>query len=351
MPRPRSVGVAVGGRAGESEGGMGMGRQRVFSGVQPTADSMHLGNYLGAVKGMLVLQETCDCVFAVVDYHAITVPYEPARLAGRVLGVATDYLAAGLDPAKAALLVQSDVPEHVELAWLLGVGVPVAKLRQLPTFKDKAARTGAGNVGLLCYPLLMAADILIYKAELVPVGRDQLPHIEVTREIARLFNRTFGETFPEPQGRTGEAAVVPGLDGGGAMSKSVPGSYIALSDPPEEIRRKLSQAVTDPARQRRRDPGDPMRCNLYTIHGFYTPAEKRAELAHSCRTAGIGCLECKALLAEEIIADLAPLQARRAELATHPDTVRDVLRDGARRARPLAQATLAEVRERMGFVT
>lgn len=324
--------------------------ERVFSGVQPTADSIHIGNYLGAVKGMVALQDEFDCIFSVVDYHAITVDYDPAKLAGRVLSVATDYLAAGLDPSKVALMVQSDVPEHVELAWLLGVAVPVAKLRQLPTYKDKRARTGNTNVGLLCYPLLMAADILIYKANVVPVGRDQLPHIEITREIGRLFNRTFGETFPEPQGRVNVAAVVPGLDGGGAMSKSVPGSFIALSDTPDEIRTKLSRAVTDPARQRRRDPGDPERCNLYTIHGFYTPEAKRAELAQGCRAGEIGCVECKKLLAEAMIADLAPLQARRAELVARPDTVRDVLREGARRVRPLAQATVAEVRERMGFV-
>lgn len=171
---------------------------RVFSGVQPTGDGMHIGNYLGAVRGMLDLQRDHDCVFAVVDYHAITVPYEAARMPDRVLGVATDYLAAGLDAQRAALIVQSDVPEHVELAWLLGVGLPVAKLAQLPTYKDKQARSGTANVGLLCYPLLMAADILIYKAELVPVGRDQVPHVELTREVARLFNRTFGATFPEP---------------------------------------------------------------------------------------------------------------------------------------------------------
>lgn len=304
---------------------------RVFSGVQPTADSIHLGNYLGAVQGMLALQDEHDCVFAVVDYHAITMPYDPARMPGRVLSVAAEYLAAGLDPGRAALIVQSDVPEHVELAWLLGVGLPVAKLEQLPNYKDKKARTGTASVGLLCYPLLMAADILIYKAELVPVGRDNVPHVELTREVARLFNRTYGDTFPEPQERLNEAANVPGLDGGGAMSKSVPGSEIALSDPAEEIRRKLSRAVTDPARQRRHDPGEPSRCNIYTIHGFYTPAGKREELARGCRSGQIGCLECKRVLAGEIIADLAPLQARRAELATHPDTVRDVLRDGARR--------------------
>ncbi len=323
---------------------------RVFSGVQPTADSIHIGNYLGAVRGMLDLQEQHACVFAVVDYHAITVPYEPVRMPGRVLSVAADYLAAGLDPRKSILMVQSDVPEHVELAWLLGVGLPVAKLEQLPTYKDKKAKTGTANVGLLSYPLLMAADILIYKADLVPVGQDQVPHIELTREVARLFNRTYGDVFPEPQAHLTGAAVVPGLDGGGAMSKSVPGSYIALSDPPEEIRRKLSQAVTDPARQRRRDPGEPGRCNIYTIHGFYTSEEERQALTRGCRGAEIGCLECKRVLADEIVAALAPLQARRAELVAHPDTVRDVLRDGAARVRPLAAATVEEVRSKMGLV-
>jgi tryptophanyl-tRNA synthetase len=203
---------------------MKQNRDRVFSGIQPTGDSIHLGNYHGAVQGMLALQETHDSIYAVVDYHAITVSYDPALMPRRVLNIAADYLAAGLDPERTILMVQSDVPEHVELAWLLGVQMPVPKFEQLPTYKDKKARHGSASFGLLAYPILMAADILIYKATRVPVGKDQLPHIEFTREVARQFNNTFGHTFPEPLAFQTPGAVVPSLKGEGAMAKSVPGS-------------------------------------------------------------------------------------------------------------------------------
>lgn len=324
-------------------------RNRVFSGIQPTGDSLHLGNYHGAVQGMLALQETHDCIYAVVDYHAITMPYDPALMPQRVLNIAAEYLAAGLDPERTILMVQSDVPEHVELAWLLGAQMPVPKFEQLPTYKDKKARYGSASFGLLAYPILMAADILIYKATAVPVGRDQLPHIEFTREVARRFNNTFGQTLPEPQAFQTQGAVVPGLKGPGAMAKSVPGSYIALSDPPEVIRQRLAHAYTDPARQRSTDPGEPTRCNVYAIHQLYTPPEQLEQIANGCRSAGIGCLECKRILADEIVVRLSPIQERRRALLADPDCVRDVLADGARRAHPLARATLTEVKEKMGL--
>lgn len=326
-----------------------MGGKRVFSGIQPTADSLHLGNYLGAIVGMLELQEEHECVFAVVDYHAITVQYDPSQLPRRVLDVAMDYLAAGVDAERSILMVQSDVHEHVELSWILGCLTTVNKLRQLPTYKDKVARTGVAGLGLLAYPVLMAADILLYKAELVPVGKDQLPHIEFTREVARAFNRTFAPLFPEPQAHLTSGAVVPSLLGQGAMAKSVPGSYIAVADEPEVIARKLARAVTDPARQRLRDAGEPTRCNVYTLHRLYTSAEQLAEIAAGCRQATIGCLDCKAILAREISESLAPFRERRRQLAADPDYVRDVLHDGAQRARPIAQATMAEVKRAMGL--
>ncbi len=326
-----------------------MEEQRVFSGIQPTGDSVHLGNYLGAIKGFLALQDTHECIFSVVDYHAITAPYEPAAMPRRILNVALDYLAAGLDPSRSTLMIQSHVPEHVELSWILGCLTPVSKLEQLPTYKDKRAHYGSALFGLLAYPLLMAADILIYKAGLVPVGRDQLPHIEFTREVARKFNATFGPTFPEPQAHHTPAAMVPSLTGPGAMSKSKPGSYIALADPPDTIRRKLAYAVTDPARQRRTDPGDPARCNVYALHRFYTPPGDLSGIAADCRSAGIGCLDCKATLAERIIADLAPIQERRRALARNPDFVYDIFNKGAQRARSLAQATMHEVRDKIGL--
>ena len=300
--------------------------------------------------GMLDLQEKHDCIFSVVDYHAITVPYETKRLPQRVLNVALDHLAAGIDPQRSVLMVQSDVHEHVELSWILGCLITVNKLSHLPTYKDKVARYGVAGLGLLSYPVLMAADILLYEAELVPVGSDQLPHIEFTREVARAFNHRFASLFPEPQAHLMPGALVPSLLGEGAMSKSVPGSYIALTDEPEVIGKKLAGAVTDPARQRLCDSGEPTRCNIYTLHELYTPPQQLSEIAAGCRGATIGCLKCKAVLAEEISEGLAPMRERRRALAANPNYVRDVLRDGAQRARPMAEATMFKVKQAMGLL-
>jgi len=263
--------------------------------------------------------------------------------------VALDYLAAGIDPTRSILLVQSDVPEHVELAWILGCLVTVNKLAQLPTYKDKLARHGVAGLGLLSYPVLMAADILLYRAGLVPVGKDQLPHIEFAREAARAFNSTFGPVFPEPQAHLTSGAAVPSLLGPGAMSKSVPGSFIALTDEPAVIADKLARAVTDPARKRRTDAGEPSSCNVFTLHGLYTPAAEAERIAAGCRAATIGCLDCKALLADEIAAGLAPIRERRREMAADPAFVLDVLYDGAQRARVIAEQTMGEVRELAGL--
>jgi tryptophanyl-tRNA synthetase len=322
---------------------------RMFTGLQPTGESLHIGNYLSAVKGVLALQETHQCILCVVDYHALTVPHDPARLRQRRINIAAEYLAAGVDPERVTMVLQSDVPTHTELAWLLGCLMPVPKFEQLPTYKDKKARYGSASFGLLAYPILMAADILIYKATTVPVGKDQLPHIEFTREVARKFNNAFGPTFPEPQASINKGAYVPSLDGQGAMSKSVSKGTINLSDDEKTIRGKLARAVTDPARVRRTDPGEPTRCPVYAIHGCYTPQVELDRIAAGCRSAGIGCLECKQLLADEIVADLAPLAARRAELLAHPQRVQDILAVGAQTCRPLAQQTLDEVRRKMGL--
>ncbi len=324
-------------------------RNQMFTGLQPSGDGLHIGNYLSAVKGVLALQETHDCILCVVDYHAITVPYEPGALRGRTLTPATEYLSAGVDPDRVTLVVQSDLPEHVELAWLLGCLMPLPKLEQLPTYKDKKARYGSPRFGLLAYPILMASDIMIYKADTVPVGKDQLPHIEFTREVVRKFNQTFGETFPEPQARLNEGAYVPSLTGNGAMSKSDGKGNIDLADDPETIRGKLARAVTDPARGRRSDPGEPTRCPIYAIHACFTPQAMLDEVAGGCRTATIGCLDCKRILADQMIDELAPIQARRAELIAHPETVRGVLAQGAATCRPRARETLREVRQRMGI--
>ncbi|MGC8874998.1 MAG: tryptophan--tRNA ligase [Chloroflexia bacterium] len=327
-----------------------MVRERVFSGIQPTG-VLHLGNYLGAIKGMLELVDRYECIYGIVDYHAITVPFDPQAMPENKFKAAVAFLAAGLDPNKATLIVQSDVPEHTELAWLFSCITSVNKLQDLPTLKDKLSQTGGFlSSGLLNYPILQAADIVIYKATVVPVGKDQEAHIEFTREIVRKFNATYGYVFPEPVSYHTPALVVPSLTGEGKMSKSVPGSYIALTDPPEVIWEKLARTLTDPARVRRTDPGEPEKCPvIWTLHKLYTPLEKQQDLAQGCRTAAIGCLECKRILADEIIADLAPLQARWRDLEAHPDDVRDVLREGAARVRPIAQATVAEAKERMGL--
>jgi tryptophanyl-tRNA synthetase len=326
-----------------------MAKERVFSGIQPTG-ILHLGNYLGAIKGMIELVDRYECIYGIVDYHAITTPFEPAEMPSNKMNVAIGYLAAGLDPNKATLMVQSDVPEHTELAWLFGCITSVNKLEHLPTLKDKLETVDFFSSGLLNYPILQAADIVIYKATAVPVGKDQEAHIEFTREVVRKFNGLFGEVFPEPRSYNTPGATVPSLTGEGKMSKSIPGSYIALTDTPEEIWQKLARTLTDPRRVRRTDPGDPEDCPvIWQLHKIYTSEEKKAELAEGCRTAGIGCLQCKRVLSDLIVADLAPLQERWRELEANPDYVRDVLREGAARVRPIAEATIAEVKEKMGL--
>jgi tryptophanyl-tRNA synthetase len=267
----------------------------------------------------------------------------------RRINIAAEYLAAGIDPERVTMFLQSDVIEHAELAWLLGCLMPVPKFEQLPTYKDKKARYGSAGFGLLAYPILMAADILVYKADTVPVGKDQLPHIEFAREVARKFNNRFGPTFPEPQASINVGAYIPSLDGQGAMSKSAGRGTLNLSDDEPAIRRKLARAMTDPARVRRADPGEPTRCPVYAIHNCYTPQPELDRLAAGCRSAAIGCLECKQVLADAIVADLAPLGARRSELLSHPDRVIEILDAGGRACRPLARQTLAEVRHKMGL--
>jgi tryptophanyl-tRNA synthetase len=323
--------------------------KQMFTGLQPSGDGLHIGNYLSAVKGVLALQETHSCILCVVDYHAITVPYAADALRRRKLVLAAEYLAAGIDPERVTLMVQSDVPEHVELAWLLGCLMPVPKLEQLPTYKHKKARYGSPGFGLLAYPILMAADIMMYKADTVPVGRDQLPHIEFTREVVRKFNQTFGETFPEPEAALNEGAYMPSLTGSGAMAKSDGRGNIDLADRPDVIRRKLARAMTDPARVRRNDPGEPTRCPVYAIHICFSPQSTVDEVAEGCRAASIGCLDCKSILADAVIEELGPIQARRTDLLDRPHAVSSILERGAADCRPRARATIAEVRQKMGI--
>jgi tryptophanyl-tRNA synthetase len=273
-----------------------------------------------------------------------------ATLAERTLEMAVGLFAAGLDADRCIVFVQSHVAEHSELNWLLTTVAPLGELERQTQFKDKAQRQESIPVGLLNYPVLQAADVLLYKAGLVPVGEDQLQHLELMREIARRWNARYGARFfPEPQPLLSTAKRVLGLDGQAKMSKSL-GNTIGLFDSPETIWEKLRPAATDPARKTRKDPGNPDICNIYTIHQGFSPPETQAEVAHKCRTAGWGCLDCKRVLADNMIAALTPIRERADAIRRDPARLRAILRAGAEKARALARRTIAEVRERMGFL-
>lgn len=318
----------------------------VLSGVQPSGE-LHLGNYLGAVRNWVALQEQYRCFYCIVDYHAITQNYEPEVLRRRTLDMARDLLACGVDPERSVLFVQSWVPEHTELAWVLSSVTGFGELSRMTQFKDKSSRQEDNiNVGLFTYPVLQAADIVIYKAKGVPVGQDQVQHLELAREIVRDFNKRWGEVFPEPKPLLTTTPKILGLDGQTKMSKSA-GNSIGLFETEEQIRKKLATAATDPKRVRRKDPGNPDDCNIHTLHTFFSDAERIAWVREGCTTAGIGCLDCKKALADNIIAHLTPIWERRAALTD--ERVTEILQDGARRAREVAGQTMAEVREKIGL--
>ena len=321
---------------------------RIFSGIQPSGE-LHVGNYLGAVKNWIALQDQHECVYAIVDLHALTQPYDTATLAPRTFEMAVGLLAAGIDPGRSILFVQSHVPQHTELMWALNTVTPLGELERMTQFKEKSARQESVPAGLLNYPILQAADILLYKADRVPVGEDQLQHLELAREIARRWNARFGvETFPEPQPLVTPSRRIMGLDGQAKMSKSL-GNTVGMLDAPEALWEKLRPAVTDPARKTRKDPGDPEVCNIYAMHKALSTAEQVAHVAGQCRSAGWGCLDCKRLLADNMIAEFAPVRERAAELRAHPERVREVLAAGAERCRGIAAATMAEVRDVLGL--
>jgi tryptophanyl-tRNA synthetase len=321
---------------------------RVFSGIQPSGE-ITIGNYLGAIRNWTRLLDSYDSIFCVVDQHAITVPYDPAGFPKRVLDAAATNIAAGLDPKRCTLFVQSRVPEHTELAWYLNTVTPMGDLGRMTQFKEKSKQHRENvNVGLFGYPVLQAADILLYKANRVPVGEDQIQHVELCREIARKFNARFGEVFPEPEVILSPTPRIMGLDGKSKMSKSMK-NYIAVTEEPASIWTKLSTALTDENRKRRTDPGNPEICNVFTLHKSFSPAEKVAEIDVECRRAGIGCVDCKKTLAANMTLELDPIRARFAELASRPDEVREALEAGAARCRGIASATIEEVRKAMGL--
>jgi tryptophanyl-tRNA synthetase len=321
---------------------------RVFSGIQPSGE-LHLGNYLGAVKNWVKKQYEHECFICIVDYHAITQPYEIDRLEEQTVQMAVGLLSAGIDPERTVLFVQSHVQEHTELAWVFTTVTPVGELERMTQFKDKSRRQESVLAGILNYPVLQAADVLIYKADLVPVGEDQTQHVELMREIARKWNMRYAnDFFPEPQVELTKAGRILGLDGQAKMSKSL-GNTIGMLDEPDEIWQRLRPAVTDPARVKKTDPGTPELCNIYALHGHFSSSDEIKNASTQCRAAGWGCIECKRVLADNISECFSPMRERACALKEDPERVRSILRDGAERARAVACDTMVGVRAAMGF--
>ncbi|PIQ70106.1 tryptophan--tRNA ligase [Candidatus Shapirobacteria bacterium CG11_big_fil_rev_8_21_14_0_20_40_12] len=329
-----------------------MTKKRVFSGLRPT-NIVTLGNYLGAIKGQLELQEKegYDCIYSVVDLHGITTPFDPKNLQEQIRNLVLDLLGAGLSPKKCHLMIQSQVPQHVELAYLLGTIYPVSRLEDLPTYKDKKMENPDYlNMGLLYYPVLMAADILLYKADTVPVGKDQVPHIEVTREFARKFNQMFGKTFPEPKEYLTTGAYVPSLKGEGKMSKSISGSYILLTDDLETIKKRLAGAPTDVGKGKK-VPESGGVANLLELVKLFEGDEEFEEYGKQYVKEGIKYGGLKEKLAEAIYRELHPIQERRKEFEQQPKLVEEILAEGETYCSQIAQETIREVKEKMGLIS
>ena len=320
---------------------------RVFSGARPTG-RQHLGNYLGAIKNYVAMQDEYDCVYCIVDVHALTTVETTQDLKLNTFEMALDWLAAGMSPEKSIIFVQSHVPEVMELHTYLSMVTQFGKLTDLPTFKEKVRQQPENvNYGLVGYPVLMTADIVLYKTDVVPVGIDQAPHIEFAREIVRSFNYRYNtKVLIEPKVKHTEVLKVVGIDGKDKMGKSL-NNHIELAATPEETTKRVREMVTDPARQRKTDPGNPDVCNVFTMHKIMSPQEEVDMINVECRRAGIGCVDCKLRFAANLNKNLEPFRAKRAELASQESYVQDVLNDGGKRARVIAQQTMAEVREAM----
>jgi len=329
-------------------------KKRVLSGMRPTG-KLHLGNYMGALANWVRLQHEYDCHFFIADWHALTTDYaDTSQLRQNIRDVALDWLAAGLDPEQCTIFIQSRVDQHASLHLLFSMITPLGWLERVPTYKEQMENLAGKDLttyGFLGYPLLQSADILLYQADFVPVGQDQVAHVELTREVARRFNQFYKrhdgmEILPEPQVLLTPSPKLLGTDGR-KMSKSY-GNTILLSDPEPEIRKKLKPMVTDPARVRRSDPGDPEKCPVFDLHKVFSSAETQAKVREGCTTAGIGCIECKGWLADAVVAELAPMQERRAKFDTG-DLVEDILEDGRKRATARAVQTMTEVRAAVGL--
>ncbi len=325
-------------------------RKRILSGMRPTG-ALHLGNFHGALANWVDMQNQYDCFFFVADWHALTSDYEnPGTIAGFVKEMMLDWLSVGLSPDKCTLFVQSHVKEHAELFLLLSMLTPVPWLERNPTYKDQIVQLenkDLSTFGFLGYPVLQAADIIIYKADRVPVGVDQVPHVEITREIARRFNYLYGDVFPEPESILTQTPKILGLDRR-KMSKSY-NNAIYLSDSPDAIQKKVARMITDPQRMRRSDPGNPDVCNVFTFHKIYSDQATVGSVDQMCRKAEIGCVECKQKMAAFLVDALAPVRAKRKEYETRPGLVDDIIQAGGDKARAVAQKTMADVRRAIGI--
>ena len=323
---------------------------RVFSGARPTG-RQHLGNYLGAMENYVALQEDYECVYCVVDIHALTTMETTLNLRINTLDMVLDWLAAGMDPTKSIIFVQSHVPQVMTLHTILSMVTPLGKLTDLPTFKDKVREQPQNvNYGLVGYPVLMASDIALYKADTVPVGIDQAPHIEFTREVVRSFNFRYNtDILVEPQMKVTEFPKVIGIDGQQKMSKSLD-NHIEMASTPEETQKRVMMMVTDPQRKRRTDPGNPDVCNVFSLHKIFSSSEEVEMVNRECRSAGIGCVDCKKLLAKNLNNHLIPFRERRAEFEKNTDDVVDMLKDGAKRAQIIADKTIEEVKTAIGLL-
>jgi tryptophanyl-tRNA synthetase len=325
---------------------------RIFSGAQPSG-ALHIGNYYGALKQWVALAHEPDneTIFCVVDAHAVTVEYDARDLPKRVFEAAAGYLASGIDPSKSIVFLQSDVKEHMELSWYLTTLTMMGELNRMTQFKEKSEQHQENNnAGLFTYPILMAADVMLYKATLIPVGEDQVQHLELARDVCRRFNHRFGKVFPEPKPRLSSAPRIMGLDGKHKMSKTR-GNTIDLEDPPKVVEKKLKSAFTDPLKLTLGDPGRPEICNIFTIHKAASTPEAVADIDRDCRSGALPCGECKMRLRDAMLKDLAPLQERFVELRRKPSLVTDVLEAGAEKARVIAQATMSEVHRAMGLTS
>ena len=319
-------------------------KERVFSGIQPSGAS-HLGNYLGAQVNYVAMQDAYDTIYAIVDLHALTTVHDGAELRHLTREMVLDLLAVGIDPDRSALIRQSDFPEHTELAWIFNTCVPVPWAERNPTYKEAREEGKENSLGLLDYPILQAADIVIYKASRVPVGKDQAAHLELSREVVRAFNRRYGAIFPEPQAVFTDAPIVYGIDGVRKMGKSA-GNTIPIFAEPDEIRRLVMSMVTDPLRIKRTDRGRPEICNVCQLHRFF--GSDYLEIQDGERTARTGCVDTKQLLAERIIEHFRPMREKRIALAADAAVVEDTLAAGAERVRPILEATMDEVRAAVG---